>query len=93
MRRRSGGLTQRALPPALHARCAGCADIDPARWAILAHLKVGQAVALPITEESGGELRLLTIAFRLTPHVRPREKYGRYDLAEGELETIQTGSV
>ena len=60
---------------ALRARCAGCADVDPARWAILGHLKVGQAVALPITEESGGELRLFTIAPRLTPHVRHREKY------------------
>lgn len=60
---------------ALRARCAGCADVDPARWAILGHLKVGQAVALPITEESGGELRLFTIAPRLTPHVRHRDKY------------------
>jgi hypothetical protein len=60
---------------ALRARCAGCADIDPVRWAILGHLKVGQAVALPITEEAGGELRRFTIAPRLTPHVRHREKY------------------
>jgi hydroxymethylpyrimidine pyrophosphatase-like HAD family hydrolase len=60
---------------ALRARCAGCADVDPARWAILAHLKVGQAVALPVTEEAGGELRLFTIAPRLTPHVRHRDKY------------------
>jgi hypothetical protein len=42
---------------------------------MLAHLKVGQAVALPITEEAGGQLRLFTIAPRLTPHVRHREKY------------------
>ena len=60
---------------ALRARCAGCADIDARAWAILGHLKVGQAVALPITEETGGELRLFTIAPRLTPHVRHREKY------------------
>ena len=60
---------------ALRARCAGCAGIDAARWAMLGHLKVGQAIALPITEETGGELRLFTIAPRLTPHVRHREKY------------------
>ena len=60
---------------ALRARCAGCADVDPSRWSILGHLKVGQAVALPMTEEAGGELRLFTIASRLTPHVRHREKY------------------
>jgi hypothetical protein len=60
---------------ALRARCAGCADVDASRWAILGHLRAGQAVALPITEESGGELRLFTIAPRLTPHVRHRQKY------------------
>jgi hydroxymethylpyrimidine pyrophosphatase-like HAD family hydrolase len=60
---------------ALRAHCAGCAKVDASSWASLRHLKVGQAVALPITEESGGELRLFTIAPRLTPHVRHREKY------------------
>ena len=59
---------------ALRQCCARCRDID-AGWAILSHLKVGQAVALPITEEAGGELKLFTIAPRLTPHVRHREKY------------------
>ncbi|MEO8077972.1 MAG: hypothetical protein ABI818_16720, partial [Acidobacteriota bacterium] len=42
---------------------------------MLGHLKIGQAVALPITEEAGGEVRLFTIAPRITPHVRHREKY------------------
>lgn len=60
---------------ALRARCAGCASVDRSRWAMLGHLKIGQAVALPLTEEAGGELRLFTIAPRLTPHVRHREKY------------------
>jgi hydroxymethylpyrimidine pyrophosphatase-like HAD family hydrolase len=60
---------------ALRASCARCADVDPARWSILGRLKVGQAVALPITEETGGEAQLFTIATRLTPHVRHREKY------------------
>ena len=60
---------------ALRTRCAGCSGIDAPRWAILGRLKGGQAVALPITEETGGELRLFTIAPRLTPHVRHRDKY------------------
>jgi hypothetical protein len=60
---------------ALRSRCAGCAGIEESRWAMLGHLKVGQAVALPITQETGGELQLFTIAPRLTPHVRHREKY------------------
>jgi hydroxymethylpyrimidine pyrophosphatase-like HAD family hydrolase len=60
---------------ALSRCCAGSAPDDAARWAILSRLRPGQAVALPITEEAGGELRLFTIASRLTPHVRHREKY------------------
>lgn len=59
----------------LRARCAGCSQIDDERWEALGHLRVGQAVALPITAETGGELRLFSIAPRLTPHVRHREKY------------------
>jgi hydroxymethylpyrimidine pyrophosphatase-like HAD family hydrolase len=55
--------------------CVKCTDADRARWSILGHLKAGQAVALPITEEAGGELRLFTMAPRLTSHVRHREKY------------------
>ena len=56
--------------------------MDRARWSILGHLKVGQAVALPITEEAGGDLRLFTMAPRLTPHVRHREKYVDVPVAE-----------
>jgi hydroxymethylpyrimidine pyrophosphatase-like HAD family hydrolase len=60
---------------ALYHYCVGCTGVDRSRWSSLGHLKVGQAVALPITEEAGGELRLFTIAPRLTAHVRHREKY------------------
>jgi hypothetical protein len=62
---------------ALCQRCAPCQQIEGARmrWSMLGHLKPGQAVALPVTEESGGELKLFTIGRRLTPHVRHREKY------------------
>jgi hydroxymethylpyrimidine pyrophosphatase-like HAD family hydrolase len=60
---------------ALRARCLGCGKVAPADWAVLGHVSVGQAVALPITAETGGALRLFTIAPRLTPHVRHREKY------------------
>jgi hydroxymethylpyrimidine pyrophosphatase-like HAD family hydrolase len=55
--------------------CAVCTGSDAAPWTILSRLKPGQAVALPVTEEAGGELRLFTIASRLTPHVRHRQKY------------------
>ena len=60
---------------ALRQWCSTCTGVDPARWSILSHLKTAQAVALPVTEEAGGDLRLFTLGPRLTPHVRHREKY------------------
>ena len=61
---------------ALCACCGGRGQVDHGRWRErLSRLTLGQAVALPITEEAGGELRMFTIARRLTPHVRHREKY------------------
>ena len=62
---------------ALYRRCQACQTrVDDAAWRkLLCHVGVGQAVALPITEEAGGELRLFNIGRRLTPHVRHREKY------------------
>lgn len=61
---------------ALCRRCAACQHVDAVRWrAMLGHLQLGQAIALPITEEAAGEPRLFTIGSRLTPHVRHREKY------------------
>jgi hydroxymethylpyrimidine pyrophosphatase-like HAD family hydrolase len=60
---------------ALRQWCSTCAGVDAERWSMLGHLKTAQAVALPITEEAGGDLRLFTLGPRLTPHVRHREKY------------------
>jgi len=60
---------------ALRRCCATGHEPAPGDWSMLAHLKLGQAVALPITEEAGQQMRLFTIAPRLTPHVRHREKY------------------
>lgn len=60
---------------ALRACCRGCAHVDASRWSLLGRLTLGQAMALPITEETGGDLRLFTVAPRITPHVRHRRKY------------------
>jgi hypothetical protein len=60
---------------ALRRWCSRCDGIDRSRWTLLGQLRAGQAMALPITEEAGGDLRLFTMAPRLTPHVRHREKY------------------
>ena len=42
---------------------------------MLGRLATTQAMVLPVTEESGGELIPFTLGPRLTPHVRHREKY------------------
>jgi len=60
---------------ALRQWCSKCQQVDRSGWSLLARLRAGQAVALPITEEAAGDLRLFTMAPRLTPHVRHREKY------------------
>lgn len=61
---------------ALRRACATCLQMSSASWSsLLGHLRVGQAVALPITEEAGGDVRLFSIGHRLTPHVRHRQKY------------------
>ena len=48
---------------------------DAVPWPMLGRLRRGQAVALPMTAEAAGQLKLFTIGPRLTPHVRHREKY------------------
>ena len=62
---------------ALYQRCQTCQSrMDAPAWRrLLCHVAVGQAVALPITEEAAGDLRLFNIGRRLTPHVRHRQKY------------------
>ncbi len=60
---------------ALRQRCATCQRVSTAQWSMLGHLRTGQAIALPVTEEAEGQLRLFTMGTRLTPHVRHREKY------------------
>lgn len=60
---------------ALMGLCDRGAPGDGAAWHLLSHLRPGMAAALPLTEESAGRLRLFTVARRLTPHVRHRQKY------------------
>jgi hydroxymethylpyrimidine pyrophosphatase-like HAD family hydrolase len=60
---------------ALFRCCNTRAACNAADWGCLRTLRQGQAVALPITAEAGGELRLFNVAARLTPHVRHRQKY------------------
>jgi hypothetical protein len=59
----------------LRQHCAGCEDRDPARWSAIAHLSIGEAAVLPVTEEAGHGLKTFRIGQRLTQHVRHRQKY------------------
>lgn len=67
---------------ALRQLCSACGDMDDARWALLGGVATAEAVVLPITEESGGDLVPFTLGERLTPHVRHREKYVDVPVAE-----------
>ena len=59
----------------LRRRCVDCRPMHDGEWDSLRHLRPGQAVVLPVTQESEGRLRLVNVARRLTPHVRHRQKY------------------
>ena len=60
---------------ALRRHCDACRHLSPSAWEALPQLRLDQAVALPVTEEAGSELRTFIIGERLTPHVRHRQKY------------------
>lgn len=62
---------------ALFALCRSCAGrLSAEEWErLLENLVLGEAVALPVTEEAGGEVRRIRLAPRLTPHVRHLAKY------------------
>ena len=60
---------------ALRAWCSAAGPVEGSGWTRLAQLRPGQAAALPVTQEAGGDIRLFTVAPRLTPHVRHRAKY------------------
>jgi hypothetical protein len=77
---------------ALCKRCAPCKEIEGARarWSALSHLSLGQAIVLPITEESGGDLKIFNVGQRLTPHVRHRQKY--VDVPVTESRAFQFGA-
>ena len=62
---------------ALRALCRSCAGPkSEGEWALLFEsLVMGEAVALPVTEEAGGDVRRIRLSPRLTPHVRHLAKY------------------
>ena len=62
--------------------CEGAANEQ--HWEqLFGSLVIGEAVALPTTEEAGGQLRRIRLAPRLTPHVRHFAKYIDIPVSEG----------
>lgn len=61
----------------LRTLCAGCSGpLNEHQWEqLLERLVIGEAVVLPITDETGGQARHIRLAPRLTPHVRHFAKY------------------
>jgi hydroxymethylpyrimidine pyrophosphatase-like HAD family hydrolase len=78
---------------ALFRRCDGGNTAAAADWQVLRRLRPGQAVALPITREAEGRLRLFTVARRLTPHVRHRQKYVDVPVSEHRAFVFSTAPV
>lgn len=67
---------------ALHVLCRSAEPVD--RWsALLGGLDIGEAAALPITEEAGASLRRFHLGRRITHHVRHREKYVDVPVPDG----------
>lgn len=54
-----------------------CRSTEPVEaWrSVLGGLALGEAAALPITEEAGASMRRIHLGLRITHHVRHREKY------------------
>jgi hypothetical protein len=59
----------------LRRHCTASQHVSGPAWDVLPALRLDQAVALPITAETGGDLQAFTIGERLTPHVRHCQKY------------------
>lgn len=70
---------------ALRNLCEPCGKVDAAGWIqLLETLVIGQAVALPLTEEAAGEIRRVRLPPRLTTHVRHLTKYIDVPVSEHE---------
>ena len=76
---------------ALRKLCDRCSSSTRVDWELLRHLRPGQAVALPMTEETGGRLLLLNVARRFTAHVRHRQKYVDVPVSEGQAFVFGSG--
>ena len=84
---------------ALFALCQSCAGrVSEIEWErLLEGLVLGEVVALPVTEETEGEVRRIRLAPRLTTHVRHFAKYVDIPVPQGRAfvfwsDSLQTGT-
>ncbi len=79
----------------LRGLCKTCSpDRTEAQWnELFQNLVVGEAAALPITEEAQGEVRRFRLAPRLTPHVRHLSKYIDIPISETRAFVFGRGSA
>jgi hypothetical protein len=70
---------------ALFALCRSCEShsTENELGRVLGSLVIGEAAALPVTEEAEGDVRRIRLAPRLTPHVRHLSKYIDIPVQEG----------
>jgi hypothetical protein len=71
---------------ALRRLCAFCqGQLSEGDWIqIFGNLAIGEAAALPLTSESGGDMTRIRLAPRLTPHVRHMAKYIDIPVSESD---------
>ncbi len=78
---------------ALRRICDQCPTTENSNWELLRRLRPGQAVVLPMTAEAEGRVQPFTVARRLTPHVRHRQKYVDVPVSEGQAFVFMNGAV
>ena len=81
-------VTRESDPAEVHALfdlCRSCQSrMSEQEWAqLFGSLAIGEAIALPVTEEAEGQMRRIWLAPRLTPHVRHLAKYIDIPVPEG----------
>ncbi len=79
---------------ALKGLCGSCNRRTDKEWSeIFERLVIGEAVALPVTEEAHGDVRRIHLAPRLTPHVRHLAKYIDLPVSENRAFVFWRGGL
>ena len=73
--------------------CASCTLRSEEEWnTLFRNLSIGEAAALPITDEAGGDVRRIHLSPRLTPHVRHLAKYIDVPVTESHAFVFWSGT-